>query len=57
MPPDDRVRVRVRVQHMRDACQMALRFVHGRQRSDLDRDDMLLFALVRAVEVLGEAVG
>lgn len=55
MPPDDRVRVRV--QHMRDACQMALRFVHGRQRSDLDRDDMLLFALVRAVEVLGEAAG
>ena len=29
--------------------------VSGKAREDLDRDEMLLFALVRAVEVLGEA--
>ena len=45
----------VRITHMRDAAASALRFVHGRARSDLDRDEMLLFALVRAVEIIGEA--
>jgi uncharacterized protein with HEPN domain len=29
--------------------------IAGRQRSDLDADQMLLFALVRAVEIIGEA--
>jgi uncharacterized protein with HEPN domain len=46
---------RVRLQHMIDAAEAAIRFVKGRQRADLDRDQMLLFALIRAVEVLGEA--
>ena len=40
---------------MRDAAESALHFVQGRQRQDLDRDEMLLFALVRAVEIIGEA--
>ena len=40
---------------MRDAAASALRFAQGRSREDLDRDEMLLFALVRAVEVIGEA--
>ena len=53
MPPHDRVRLR----HMADAIDAALRFVDGRKRSDLDSDEMLLFALVRAVEVVGEAAG
>jgi uncharacterized protein with HEPN domain len=51
MSPDDDVRVR----HMIDAIQAALRFAQGRERADLDVDEMLLFALVRAVEVVGEA--
>ncbi|MFO1199427.1 MAG: HepT-like ribonuclease domain-containing protein [Burkholderiaceae bacterium] len=51
MQPEDRVRLA----HMRDAASSALRFVSGKAREDLDRDEMLLFALVRAVEVLGEA--
>lgn len=46
---------RVRLQHMIDAAEAAIRFVKGKQRADLDRDQMLLFALIRAVEVLGEA--
>jgi hypothetical protein len=33
----------------------ALNLVSGRQRADLNSDQMLLFALVRAIEVVGEA--
>ena len=51
MQPEDVVRLK----HMRDAAASALRFVQGKGREDLDRDEMLLFALVRAVEVIGEA--
>ncbi len=51
MRPEDAVRIR----HMLDAAELARRFIAGRARSDLDTDDMLLFALVRAVEVIGEA--
>jgi len=51
MRPDDLVRLK----HMQDATASALRFVSGRSRQDLDSDEMLLFALVRAVEVIGEA--
>jgi uncharacterized protein with HEPN domain len=32
-----------------------MRFVSGRQRSDLQSDQMLLFAVLRAIEVMGEA--
>jgi uncharacterized protein with HEPN domain len=46
---------RVRVRHMVEACEAALRFAAGRQRDDLDNDEMLLFAIVRAVEIVGEA--
>lgn len=45
----------VRLRHMIDAAESALRFIQGRNRTDLDRDEMLLFALVRAVEIIGEA--
>jgi len=40
---------------MLDATAAALSFVENRQREDLDQDQMLLFALVRAIEVIGEA--
>ena len=30
-------------------------FIANRQRADLDTDEMLLFALVRAAEIIGEA--
>ncbi|MEA3276157.1 MAG: HepT-like ribonuclease domain-containing protein [Pseudomonadota bacterium] len=46
---------RVRVLHMIDAGEAALQFIAGRSRADLDDDRMLLFASVRAVEVIGEA--
>ncbi len=40
---------------MADAIAAALRFSAGRSRADLDHDEMLLFALVRAIEIVGEA--
>lgn len=40
---------------MADALRAAARFAAGRKRVDLDTDEMLLFALVRAVEIVGEA--
>jgi uncharacterized protein with HEPN domain len=51
MPPEDRIRVL----HMIEAARTAQTFIIGRRRDDLDSDRMLLFALIRSVEVLGEA--
>jgi uncharacterized protein with HEPN domain len=51
MLPSDRWRL----QHMLDAIRAAETFVASRKRADLDDDTMLLFALVRAVEIVGEA--
>ena len=48
-------RDRVRLQHLVDALNSAIRFARGRERADLESDEMLLFALVRAVEIAGEA--
>jgi uncharacterized protein with HEPN domain len=45
----------IRVRHMIEAVQTALGFISGRQAADLDSDRMLLFALMRAIEVIGEA--
>ncbi len=46
---------RTRLRHMIEAAEQASRFVAGRTRDDLDTDPMLLFALVRAIEIVGEA--
>ncbi len=46
---------RIRLQHMIEAAQAAQRFMAGRQRADLDLDQLLLFAVVRAIEIVGEA--
>ena len=45
----------IRVRHMIEASETTQRFIAGRERRDLDQDQMLLFALVRAVEIIGEA--
>ncbi|MBM4395565.1 MAG: DUF86 domain-containing protein [Deltaproteobacteria bacterium] len=45
----------VRVRHILDAAREALAFVDGRERADLDRDRKLALALVRLIEVIGEA--
>jgi uncharacterized protein with HEPN domain len=51
MPVSDAVRVR----HILDAAQEAVAFVSGRSRADLDTDRMLGLALVRLLEIIGEA--
>lgn len=40
---------------MLEAALQAMSFVQGRERSDLDADTQLRLALLRALEVLGEA--
>jgi uncharacterized protein with HEPN domain len=51
MQPEDRTRIL----HMIEAADTISRFLNGRRRENLDTDSMLLFALVRAIEVFGEA--
>ncbi len=51
MRADDIIRIRHRI----DAIYAAISFTQGRQREDLDKDSMLAFALVRAIEIVGEA--
>lgn len=45
----------VRLRYMADTARSALRFIEARTRADLDADEMLCFALVRAIEIVGEA--
>ena len=45
----------VRLRHMVEAAESAMQFLAGRQQPDLDEDRMLLFGVVRAIEVLSEA--
>lgn len=45
----------VRLQHIYQAAQKAIRFTKGRKREDLDHDEMLEFALIHAIQVIGEA--
>ena len=45
----------VRLRHMVEAAQSAIDFMSGRDRADLDQDRMLLFAVTRAIEIVGEA--
>ena len=48
---------RIRIEHMIDAAESVAKFTIGRQPPDLNADRMLLFAVVRAIEVVGEAAG
>jgi len=41
--------------HILDAAGKALTFVKGKTRKDLERDEMLALALVRVLEIVGEA--
>ncbi len=45
----------VRLRHMLDATLKALRFIKHKSRPDVDSDDQLLLALVRLIEIIGEA--
>lgn len=45
----------IRIRHMIEAGERALAFATGRSRADLDSNEMLRFALVKLVEIVGEA--
>ncbi|MEO0532554.1 MAG: DUF86 domain-containing protein [Cyanobacteria bacterium P01_A01_bin.123] len=49
--PDDESRLR----HMLDAARQAQSFTKGRMQKDLETDSMLLLAVVKAIEIIGEA--
>jgi uncharacterized protein with HEPN domain len=51
MQPDDEIRLR----HMLDATKAALKFADCRQQQELESDLQLQFAIVRAIEIIGEA--
>jgi len=48
---DDQIRLR----HMLDASEKAVAFTRGRKRADLDQDEQLALAVVRLLEIIGEA--
>ena len=45
----------IRLQHMLDAGKDALQFALGRERTHLESDRMLALALIKALEIIGEA--
>ena len=45
----------IRLQHMLDAAREAVAFARGRTRGDLENDRQLVLALVKDVEIVGEA--
>ncbi len=51
MFPDDVTRLR----HMHDAAKEALTFVQGKQRDKLNEDRQLALALLKCIEIIGEA--
>jgi uncharacterized protein with HEPN domain len=48
-------RERVRLQHMPDAASEALSFLQGRTSEDLRRNRMFMLAVVKEIEIIGEA--
>lgn len=51
MRPDDRIWL----QHMLDAAEQARAFIRNKRRYDLDHDLQLVWAPVKAIEIIGEA--
>lgn len=47
----------VGLRHMRDHAREAVELMRGRSRSDLDSDRLVALALVRLLEIIGEAAG
>ncbi len=44
-----------RLKHIQQASQEAIKFVEGRTRQELEQERMLSLALVRLIEIIGEA--
>lgn len=50
-PPDDLIRLR----HLREAAEKAVRFSEGQTRKSLEDDELLRLGLTKLVEIVGEA--
>ena len=46
---------RIRLKHMLEAAEEALLFARGKSRKDLDHNRQLVLAIIRDVEIIGEA--
>lgn len=46
-----------RLYHMQDAANEAINFISGKTRADFDNDRMLVLAVVKDLEIIGEAAG
>ncbi len=46
-----------RLHHIQDAAREALGFMSGKTRKDLDNNRMLVLAIVKDLEMIGEAAG
>ena len=46
---------KTRIKHMLDAAQKAIAFVNNRTFQDLENDEILALALVKLIEIIGEA--
>ena len=45
----------IRLREMADASKKAVNFATGRERADLDSDEMFALAIIRLLEIVGEA--
>lgn len=50
-PPDDATRLH----HILDSAQKAVSFTYGKSQPDINKDEVLALALVRLLEIIGEA--
>jgi uncharacterized protein with HEPN domain len=46
---------KIRLQHMLDAAMEAVEFAAGKSRKDLDSDRKLTLAIIKSIEIIGEA--
>lgn len=44
-----------RLRDMLDEARRVMRFAEARPRSDFDTDEMLIYAIIHAIEIIGEA--
>ena len=45
----------IRLKHMLDSAEEAVEFAVGKSRNDLDDDRKLLLAIIKSIEIIGEA--
>lgn len=45
----------LRLRHMRDAATSAVNFITGRTQADLETDKLLEYAVLHALQIIGEA--